>query len=282
MNRPTFFVSLLLALTAGSVFGRAAQDQSQGDQAQTATAQGQKETQQPWLVEVGGFRSFLNNNYSAWTGVQAKVMYRSRLFSPIFGFAHQKRDYGYQDTIGVDSYIHVNRWFYAIAGGGKSLGGTAELFPRWRYGATGLFSIPKPKGLVATLGYSEIHGEPGTYGRVVSAGAMYYRGRAIVSGQISFNRTHPGAVDSKSGGMAVQYGAEKKYWIAVGFNGGRIAYELLTITPLPVEWMSFGPNVFYQKWLTDRMGIILRYDYQDQVHAFQRHGVSGSVFFEIR
>lgn len=282
MKGTMFFVFLFSALVTDSALGKPVQEKSQEDQAQKPTPPAQSEGREPWLIEIGGFRSFLTGNYGSWTGAQAKVMYRSNFISPIFGFAHQKRDYGCQDTIGVDSYIHINKWVYAIAGGGRSLGGSAALFPRWRYGVTGVFSIPKTRGLVGTLGYADIHGEEDAYGRVVSAGAMYYRGRAIVSGHVSFNRTHPGAVGSKSAGMAIQYGGEKNYWIAVGFNGGRIAYQLLTIKPLPVEWISFGPNVFYQKWLTRQMGFILRYDYQDQMHAFQRHGIAGSLFFEIR
>jgi YaiO family outer membrane protein len=237
---------------------------------------------EPWYIEFGAFDNFLTNDYGRWTGVQGRVMYRGfKHLAPILGFAYQHRDYGSQNTFGLDSYILVNKWFYAIAGGGYSPHGSAELFPRWRYGAMGLVTIAKPKGLLGTLAYSEIHGVPETYGRIVSVGAMYYRGKAIWSGHVSFNRTYPGSIASKSAGIALQYGAEKKYWLALGFNGGRIAYSALEIQPLPVEWISFGPNVFYQKWLTRKVGFIVRYDYQNQREAFQRHGIAGSIFLEI-
>ncbi len=285
MRGTRFLIMLVFAAAAGTSLLHAAEVTAMTETPEQIAPPptSNEEKSDLWLVELGGFDNFLTGSYGHWSGGQGKIMFRGlKHFAPIFGFAHQERDYGSQNTFGLDSYILVNKWFYAIAGGGYSPEGSAELWPKWRWGATGLFSIPKPAGLVATLGYSDIHGSPGTYGRVVSAGAMYYRGKAILSGNVSFNRTHPGGISSKSAGIALQYGAEKHYWIGGGFNGGRIAYQMFAVQPLPVEWKTFGPNFFYQKWLTRRVGFILKYDYQDEVHAFQRHGVAGSIFFEFR
>lgn len=279
-------IMLLLVLASTSVaHGALAQveDPPPGSQApQSTQTPARTDRQEPWFIEMGAFGSFLTNDYGQWSGAQGRVMYRGlKHLAPIFGVAYQHRDYGSQTTLGLDSYILVNKWFYAIAGAGGSPEGSAELWPRWRYGAMGLFSLPRPKGLLGTAAYAEIHGNSNTYGRIISAGAMYYRGRAIWSGNVSFNRTYPGSVDSKSAGIALQYGAEKHYWLAVGFNGGRIAYQMFTVQPLPVEWISFGPNFFYQKWLTRKVGFIVRCDYQNQREAFQRVGIGGSIFLEV-
>jgi YaiO family outer membrane protein len=246
-----------------------------------STAPKLPERQQPIYLELGGFTNFVNNNYGRWDGGTARIMYRSARFSPIFGFATQKRPEGSQQTYGMDSYISFSRWFYVIAGVGGSPQGTAVLFPKLRYGVTGMISIPGARGIVATLGAAQNHGDHKDYSRTLSAGAMYYRGRAILSGYISFNRNYPGAIPSKSGGMAVQYGAEKKFWIGGGMNGGRIAYQTISLQPLNVRFLSYGPNVFYQQWMSRKWGFILRYDYQNEIDAYQRHGISASLFFEI-
>jgi len=275
-------LALLVLLTTGATGKGFDPMPAEPQAAQPAPVPASRDRPEPWFIELGAFDNYLTNDYGRWTGVQGRVMYRGiPHLAPILSFARQKRDYGSQSTVGLDSYILVNKWFYAIAGGGFSPQGSARLYPRWRAGAMGIFTIPKPEGLQGTVGYTEVHGMPEKYGRVVSAGAMYYRGKAIWSGHVSFNRTYPGAVASKSAGIALQYGAEKKQWIALGFTGGRIAYSALEIQPLPVEWISFGPNFFYQKWLTKKLGFIIRYDYQNQRKAFQRHGIAGSIFIEV-
>ena len=258
-------------------------NQAQATQARPGAQPGYLDTsEEPFYVELGGFSNFVDNGYGQWSGASGKIMYRgAKHFAPIFGFATQTRPEGTQSTLGVDSYISFNKWFYMIAGVGGSPQGSAVLWPKLRYGAEGMITVPKAKGLVATLAAAQIHGEGGSYGRILSAGAMYYRGRAIWTGYVSFNRSYPGAIPSKSGGIAVQYGAQKHYWIGGGIGGGRIAYQTIDLTPLNVRYLTFGPNIFFQKWLTRKVGFIAKYDYQNELDAYQRHGIAGSVFFEI-
>jgi YaiO family outer membrane protein len=181
----------------------------------------------------------------------------------------------------MDAYIAGNRWFYMIGGVGGAPEGTASLYPDLHYGITGLISLPWPKGLVATLGASQIHGEDESYARVLSSGAMYYLGRSIWSGSISFNRSYPGAVPSKSGNLNVQYGTQDKFWIGAGVGGGRIAYQTVGLEPLNVRFQTYGPSFFYQQWVNTHWGFIVKYDYQNQIDAFQRHGLAANLFFEL-
>jgi YaiO family outer membrane protein len=250
----------------------------------TADAQSVPSEQQeePLYIEGGGFTNFVNNNYGQWSGAAGKIMYRGdKHFAPILSFAVQRRPQGSQATFGVDSYITVNKWFYAVAGVGRSAGGSAVLWPKLRYGATGMITIPGVKGLVGTVGASRIDAEEGSYARVVNVGSMYYRGKAIWTGNLAFNRNQPGSAASKSAGVAVQYGSQNKYWIGGGFAGGRIAYQTISRIPLDVRFVSFGPNLFYQKWLTNRYGFILKYDYLNQIDTYQRHGIAANIFIEI-
>jgi len=239
-----------------------------------------------YYIELGGFTNFVNNHYGQWSGAQGRIMFRHlkgdllKHFTPILSFATQTRPTGSQATFGLDSYITFNKWFYMLAGVGGAPG-AANLWPTWRFGATGFITVPDVKGLVASVGAAQIRGAFGQYGNIYSVGGLYYHGHAIWSGYLSFNEAYPGAIPSKSGGMAVQYGAEKHYWIGVGAGGGHIAYQTISLQPLNVRFSSFGPNFYYQKWITPKWGVIMRYDYQDEMMAYVRHGIAASVFFEV-
>ena len=233
-------------------------------------------------LDIGGFTNFVNNNYGRWSGGEAKIMYRGSRFSPSFNYAYQRRPEGHQSTLGFDSYVNFNRWFYIAGGIGGAPEGTAVLYPQLRYGVTGFLIVPGGKGLVATLGASQVHGKDESYSRTLSAGALYYRGPAIVSGNISFNRAYPGAHPSKSGAMAIQFGAQNKYWLGAGMSGGKIAYQTISLDPLNVRFLTYGPNIFFQKWITEKFGFTLKYDYQNQLEAFRRHGIAMNLFFEFQ
>ncbi|MBI3934931.1 MAG: YaiO family outer membrane beta-barrel protein [Acidobacteria bacterium] len=237
---------------------------------------------EPLYLELNGFDNFVNNNYGRWKGGGAKIMYRgAKHFAPIFGFATQKRPEGSDQVYGLDSYLTFNKWFYLIGGISGSPEGTAILFPRYQYGVTAIVTVPGTQGLAATLAASQNHGDDEGKGRIFSVGALYYCCHGIWSGNISFNRSYPGAVPSKSGGLAVQFGAQNKFWIGGGMSGGRIAYQTIALRPLDVRFMSFGPNFFYQQWINGKVGFIVKYDYQNQLEAYQRHGISASLFFEF-
>lgn len=274
--------------TVFDALGDSAQEQVPPNPVQGPVETGPIPQAEPYYIELGGFTNFVNNNYGQWSGASGRIMFRhlkgdfAKHFTPIFSFATQTRPAGSQATFGLDSYITFNKWFYMIAGVGGSPSGSAILFPQIRYGATGLITIPgEVKGLVGTLGFAQIRLGDGSYGDIYSVGGMYYRGRAIWSGYLSFNENYPGSFASKSGGVAVQYGAEKHYWIGAGMAGGRIAYETISLRPLDVRYPSYGPNFFFQKWITPKWGVILKYDYQDAVNFYQRNGVSASIFFEV-
>jgi len=93
------------------------------------------------------------------------------------------------------------------------------------------------------------------------------------SASAAFNRSYPSAAPSWSGAGAIQYGEEKRYWIGGAFNGGHLAYQTISLTPYDVRFVTYGPSIFYSKWLDRRWGITFRYEYQDKVDAFQRHGI---------
>ncbi len=237
--------------------------------------------EEPFLVEAGGFTNFVDNNYGQWSGATGRVMYRGAHIAPIFSVATQTRPEGSQVTFGIDSYLIANRWFSATAGYGQSADGSAVLWPRRRYGGAVSVVLPHVTGVVATAGALRIDGEAGHYDRTLSVGGMYYRGRAIWSGQVSFNRNYPGAAPSTSGVVAVQYGAQKKYWVGASVSAGRIAYQTVSLTPVDFRAISYGPSVFYSRWLGPKWGFTARYEYQDELNTYQRHGMNAGIFLEF-
>ena len=82
--------------------------------------------------------------------------------------------------------------------------------------------------------------------------------------------------------MGFQYGAQNKYWIGGGMSGGNIAYQTISLNPLNVRFKTYGPNVFLQKWITEKFGFTIRYEYQNQIDAFRRHGLTANLFFEFK
>lgn len=252
-----------------------------GSAAQQSTPAGTAPRDESFSLELGGFSNFVNNNYGRWTGGEGRLMYRGVRFSPSLSYSYQRRPEGHQSSVGFDSYITFNRWFYMVGGIGGAPKGTAELYPELRYGITGFITVPGNKGIVATFGASQVHSRDESYSRTLSVGAMLYRGRTITSGNVSFNRAYPGAHPSKSGAMALQYGAQNRYWIGAGMSGGNIAYQTISLSPLNVQFKTLGPNVFLQKWITPKLGFTIRYEYQNQIDAFRRHGISSNIFFEF-
>src|SRR5262249_41673572 len=107
------------------------------------------------------------------SGATGRVMYRGKYVAPIFSFATQTRPEGSQVTFSVDSYVLVNRCFYATIGYGQSPDGTAVLWPSRRYGGTAFVTVPNVTGLVATVGALRIESEAGHYDRTLNVGAMY-------------------------------------------------------------------------------------------------------------
>ncbi len=262
----------------------AAQDNPSKPSTVEATKPSPAKSEQPsFYVELSYFDNWVNNNYGNWHGVDGRLAYRGiKRFTPIFSFSHQDRPYGSQEAYGIDSYVSVSKWFTALVGAGGSPDRGASLYPEFRACGTGMISLPFVKGMVATVGGSYIRGDEHNKGGVVSVGAIYYHGKAIVNGSISFNRTYPGSIPSKSGYLGLQYGLNRKYWVGIGMGGGKVAYNLFALQPLDVRTYSFGPSFFLQKWIGRKWGIVLRSGYQNQLDFFQGIGGSAGLFFEFR
>ncbi|MCX6620190.1 MAG: YaiO family outer membrane beta-barrel protein [Acidobacteria bacterium] len=239
-------------------------------------------------LEVGGFYNGMSNTYGSWQGGDVRMSYGGlKHFTPFGSVSVQNHEGISQPIYGGGTYINVNRWFYAIAG----VSGTPEkvngiaLYPNLRWDVAGMFKVPKINGLVLSTGLTEFYSRNKALGngggQLVTVGAMYYYKKAIFSGGISFNTARPGNIPSKSGQGGFMYGERGKWYIGGGVSGGRVAYQLISVTPFDVRFNSIGTFFFVQRWLGRNWGVITRYDYQNLMEAYQRNAISGSVFFDF-
>jgi YaiO family outer membrane protein len=234
-----------------------------------------------FYVEAGGSYSGVSNT-SPWTGQDFKVGYLgSKRFAPFFTVSSQNRGDGAQQNYGAYSYVTLSKRVWAMVGASGSPEGKATLYPTFRTGGNVYVGVlPKVPGLFLSAGYSDVWMGGGGGARIASAGAMYY-GKVILSGSINVNQSRPGNSYSRSFQGAAQVGRQGKYWLGGGFNGGNAAYQLIGQVPLDVRFNAVAVNVFYQRWLTRRFGLIWRYDYANEMGFFRRHGAYVATFFEF-
>ena len=86
---------------------------------------------------------------------------------------------------------------------------------------------------------------------------------------------------SASGTLATQYGQEGKYWAGVTAGGGHQLYQFVGQVPFDIRQNGYNAQVFYRKWLSRHVGIVLTFDYQDLLEAYRRVGGASSLFFEF-
>ncbi len=235
----------------------------------------------PWHVELGGFYQKLDRGYGDWRGVNLKLQYSSRRFTPFFTFSSQTRREGTQQNYGLASYISLHRHAYAIVGASTSPGGGPVLYPQFRWDVQGLVDVVPIKGLVVAGGLTQIYYRGPAGGRIISAGSLYYRGRAILSGTVRFNKDNASGERSHLLMAGGQYGSQGSYWIGGSVSRGTEAYRVLSQDPFDARFESVGASVFLQKWLSPATGFAATYDFEHKLDTYHRNGLSLSYFFDF-
>lgn len=231
-------------------------------------------TRAPFSVDVGAFHESLDNGYSDWDGVDARVMYTGSPASPFASASTQRRREGSQTSYGLGSYLTINRHFYTIADFSVATGGTAVFYPRLRWNVSLVSDTRVVPGLVLVTGYSNFSFGGGSSGSIVSVGPIWYHGPLILSGAVHVNHDDAGGATTASGEVGGQYGAEGRQWLGASLSGGREAYEILAVNPLDVRFTNVGGALFYERWLTTRTAVTARVEYQDKRTAYQRRGLT--------
>jgi YaiO family outer membrane protein len=235
-----------------------------------------------FTAEIGESYGVLNHGAAPWSEQSIKIGYTgAKRFAPFVTLSSQDRGAGTQQAYGAYSYVTLSKHVWAIVGAGGAPERSAILYPLLRVGGS-LFvhAFPRLPGLNLSVGYSDIIMPGGSGGQIASVGAIYY-GKVILSGGVNFNQSRPGGLNSESAQAGFQFGRQGRYWLGGGASGGDAAYQLVGLVPFNVHINSVSANLFYQRWLTRKFGVICRYDYLDELNFFRKNGAYIATFFEF-
>jgi len=279
--RPMFLLrTAVLALWVGASLPAAAQ----GGAAPAQTAGPPAVTTLPFRFELGGYYTWANNGYGDWRGLDAALWMRGNTrFVPGFLVDSQTRPAGTQQNYAFTSYMNWTQSFYTVQGisAAPQRSPLAIYFPEVRFDIKGYWKLPPERNFVVGAGFTHYDFGRAGYGEIYNLGALYYRKKLVIEGNIFINQSFPGNLWSASGSMALQYGTEGKYWFGLTASGGRELYYYAGLSPFNVKFTSFTINLFYRRWISRHMGYVVGTMLQDKLDAYTRAGMSAHLFFEF-
>jgi YaiO family outer membrane protein len=275
-----FLRSAVLVLWLGTIPPIAAQSGSTASQ----TAGPPAVTTLPFRFELGGYYTWADNGYGNWRGLDAAVWYRGNSrFVPAFLVDSQTRPAGTQQNYAFTSYMNWRPSFYTVQSfsAAPQSSPQAIYFPKGRFDVKGYWKLPPDRNFVLGAGFTHYDfGRPG-YGEIYNLGALYYRKKLVIEGNLFINQSFPGNLWSASGSVALQYGTEGKYWFGLLASGGRELYYYAGLSPVNVRLTSFTVNLFYRRWISRHMGYVVGTLLEDKLDAYVRGGASARLFFEF-
>jgi len=273
------FVAAFAVVVVSAMQGLA-QDKQPGFQTGTAAATDTP----PMRIELGGYYSWADRGYGDWRGLNANLWYRgSRKFVPGFLVDSQTRPEGTQQNYSFMSYLNWTPSFYTVQGvsGAPQRSEAAIFFPKFRADVKGNWKLTPGKKFVLGTGFTYFDfGRPGK-GEIYNVGALYYRNKLVVEGNLFINRSQPGNLWSSSGSLALQYGAEGKYWIGFLASGGQELYRVDGLTPFDARLKSYTIELSYRRWISRHVGYYVGAILQEKIDAYRRGGGSARLFFEF-
>ena len=225
-----------------------------------------------YYAEFGGSYSSLDHDAPAWKDLAIRLGYTgSKRFAPFVTLSSQSRGDASQPNFGAYSYLTINKRLWAVVTASGSPERKVSFYPKLRTGGTLYMNVfPTWRGLFLSAGFTDFRFPRASGGTIASVGAIYY-GKVILNGSVNFNHSRPEGANSRSAQAGFQYGREGRYWFGGGGGGGDAAYQLIGVVPLNVRFNSLSANVFYQRWLTRRFGVITRYDYLNEITVFRKN-----------
>jgi len=242
------------------------------------------DTRMPVRVELGGFGSGVTQPYGNWYGENGQIWIRSlpRII-PAFTFESQTRPQGTQENYSFLSYLNWTKSFYTVQSVtfAPQNGSQAIYYPRDREDVKAFWKVPPGRQLVLGLGITRFnYGAPGR-GQIYNAGAIYYRKRLVLEGNLFVNRNQPRNLISASGVLAAQFGSEGHYWLGATVSGGRELYNFSGVAPFDISLYSYSAEGFYRKWITHHTGYKVSVLYLQKLGAYRQIGCSTSFFFDF-
>jgi len=239
---------------------------------------------QPFRLELGGYYSWVDRGYGDWRGLSGEFWYRGNSkFIPGFFLDSQTRPDGTQQNYAFTSYLNWSPSFYTVqsVSGAPQRSDSAIYFPKIRFDVKGYWKLPPGRNLLIGAGFTHFDfGRTGN-GEIYNIGALYYRKKLVVEGNLFINDSRPGDLWSASGNVAVQYGAEGNYWFGISAGGGTELYRYEGLTPVDVHLQSYTIDLFYRRWISRHVGFVIGSTYQDKLDAYRRAGGYARVFFDF-
>ena len=182
--------------------------------------------------------------------------------------------FGDKSLDGGLSYAH---WFGRTSVTlGASSGTGRFIADRYRLDA----SVSRPlAGVIASVGYTRIQSKGVNRSDGVGVSLVRYTPHWVYSAQGRFDLGQPGATRSASGGVGLSYVVWRRLSVGIGYDVGRVSYQLVGPGVALVDYRSSGVNLGYSQWFGAHWGLNTRVDYGDTPFYTVR-GAAASLFRE--
>lgn len=233
---------------------------------------------------VGGVETYisahsLSNGYGDWheagmrghigrgdqlLGVEAATMRR---------FGEPGRFIGLSDTVTID-----RDWYATLSIGA---GDGAAYLPRYRLDAFINRKLLPGRQWVATLGAGYYRAPDDHIDRNISLGATYYFDSPwVVQGEIRFNNSSPGQVNTHQQFLAVTWGRAHQTQITARHGWGAEGYQAIGSGASLVNFDSHQSQLTLRQWLGPKWGIKAGLErYSNPFYV--RNGANLALFFEL-
>lgn len=160
-----------------------------------------------------------------------------------------------------DAGASYSRWFgLTSATVGLSSGTGAFIANRYRFDA----SICRPLArILTTLGYTRIQSKGDNRSDGLGLSLVRYLPHWVLEAQGRFDLGQPGNTHSASGGAGISYVVWRRTAIGVGYEVGKVSYQLVGAGTALIDYRSTGFNVGCSQWFGANWGLNLRAEYGD-------------------
>jgi YaiO family outer membrane protein len=235
----------------------------------------------PTPIEIDTYASYqsLSAGYGQWseTGVLATDAVGANVFQGQlatmrrFGTPGKYAGFGDTLTINPDWYASLN----------VGAGDGAFYLPRYRVDAFINRKLLAQKNLVATLGLSDYLAPDGHTDRSVGLGAIYYFTQPlVVQGEVRFNNSSPGSVNTRQQFIAATWGYAKKTQIIGRYAWGMEGYQTIGAGVQLVDFYSTDASLAVRHWIGPNWGVSAMLERYRNPY-YDRQGVTLGLFWQL-
>lgn len=194
-------------------------------------------------------------------------------------FATMRRFGESGNFIGLGDTVTFNPdWFGSLSVGA---GDGASYLPKVRVDGFINRKLLANRNLIATLGAGYYRAPDGHNDRSVSLGATYYFSEPwIVQGEVRFNNSHPGSVNTRQQFVAVTWGRDQQTQVTARHAWGGEGYQSIGSGASLVNFKSRQTSLNLRHWLGADWGVAAGVE---QYHnpTYDRQGATLALFWEL-